>query len=495
MTSLAAYFQSDPSDSLQITPPSAQGGGYTFAVNTSVASNPSGGVSTTYTPGTASVPPNYSFAISPTAVTSSDSSVSVNTAGGNFVLGVLGSLVTNINQTIIVGGVIGKLPNAVDIATAVSTYATQLATATSTSPWTLLLLPGTYTSSSAVTIPLNVNIVGFLQDTAFINHSLTITDATANTTSMMMRSIVLGATTSGISITTTGKTGGTFSYVLRDCDVRSGGSLSFTMRGITTGNYYQDSVKIVDSNIVTTSSLALSFSGGITNFQTSRIRILTGSFTLIAPSTGVTRVQALDSTISIPVVQNASSFFSLRGCILGCAWSIGQTVSTNTTLLITSCRPNTDSNAVLTNPWLLSAYGTSVVVLTKTFLSQVLTRALGNQWNITFPNLVPVTSGTQAPIDRPFRTTLLNPPSLLSLGTVDLDLDIPLSTALEASAPATGVQPQVTQAQMGNSERTQLAASTTSDIAMGLLTDIASGDKVTMEVIPPSYSGIAWYHP
>ena len=497
----APYLASDGTASIAVTQPAGEGQGFNLVEQVTIAG--SAGVTAALTPGTPSVPPNYAMSIPTSAVTTSGGSgpMSINTAANNFALGVLGTLIVDVERTVVVGGKLGTMPNAVDLPTAVSTYATQLASATSSAPWTLLIMPGVYTSGSTVSIPLNVHITAFIYNTVFINHAIQYTDSTGNANINAIHGINMNDPTSAISITTSGKSGGTYAFTMRDSLVQNGSTFSANMRalGVPSTNYYQDNIYVLDTTFdVLTAAFAFSFTGGITNFQNCRIRIPSGSMTLVAPgiSTQITRVQFLDSTVSIPFVQNSSSYVSMRGCVLGGTWQIGQTSSTSTTLLINACRPNADTNAVIPNPWQLFVYSTATVNIRNTFLPYVLSRSGTNNWSVSFPNIPTVLSGTQGAVDRPFRITLLGPPNQSIPSTLTVSITVPLATSPEASAPATGTQPQVTQVQLGGTTQSFLSTtSTTSSIVVAATVTSADGDKVAIEVIPPSYTGTEWYRP
>jgi hypothetical protein len=522
-STLAQWISSNDS-SVTVTPPSTPGDGWNLQDGITFSSTST--ITETTIP---SAPPSRNLSVPSTAFAASTDPTQIpvgvtynSPSAGLFSLNFDLSTSLTIPNTVIVGGKLGSMPSATTIALAISTYSAQLATATYSSPWTLLVAPGT--DSSTFTLPPNVHVIALVQHSVILTGQLSMADTSANNGSTILSGLILQL--SGGTIQTSGKTGGTYRVIVRNCEISasSTASLTVSMRPIsasaTAVDFYTDSLEIYNTMFFNASIPSLVLQGGMTNIRSCMVK---GGILLAQAATGIGRLQIRDSTFGPQgsLTTQAGAWSVVRNCALGGIHAIGSAATSataaTTTHVIDTCEVN-DSNvggaAILSQHQLVAtqapggATPTSVYIVDTNYPSSLIRSAVGSTaWSITQPN-IPFTATTasamQGLVDRPARATLLSPPgNTLTLTTYTVDYaPVPGSSSIipyvnnTATTAAPPVPPytvtQVTTCMTSSATRS-LVRDTSTTSQLGLAALVASGDRLAIDLVPPVRSGVNWY--
>lgn len=468
---MAAYISSSDS-SISVVPPSIEGGGYVLGAAVTYPST------TSVTTVTAGTPP----VITPSLVSNllngqSNTNATMTVTGSSpFNLSANWSAFISLSRVIVVGGVLGKLSASSTVLSAVTTYATQLATATSTAPWVLLIMPGTY-SGETVTIPSNVYLIAYEPGSVTMSDTISYTALSTDPVSVQY---VTGINFNGGSLTfnTTAKptNGVNSSLVIQHCGLSGTFSANMRPNGLAGDNndYYKDNVWLLDCTISGTAA----YLGGITNMRECTV---TGASTIGGAT--ATIVQVLNGTFAPTTLTISTTFLlSIHGSILGGTWTAP---NASTTIILDTVQA--DSTAYAT-PWTLNGT-TANIYIYGTYLPYTLNRTSTTAWTLTFPNL----TGT-SPTDKPCRFTLLNPP----LGTNTLTVTVPSYVSPFSASDGTGtnyVVPPISMVQLSGVTSSQVSvSSTTSSLVIVANVSLLGGDdRVCVDVNPPPHVGPAWY--
>lgn len=462
-----------PDNSIAITPPVVVGNPYNVGVATTFTGSAS--VAVTPTPGN---PPDYSFALTPTALIPSPNPlltpVDVLFSAGQFQLGVSSTSVGGvIPNTVVVGGTIGATPNALTLSAALALLPPAIPV---DSPWTLLICPGTYTEVGPIVIPVNVNLVALERGSVIIDADLDFEYTSADDE----RLVLLGLRLLGqVRIITSLKVGGTLNALLTGCTFVAASSLLFVARTIIatrlTDNIVLENCYFLNSGLIDTTGAIIA----------KGCRILCN---VVVALSGL--LQAI-SCVLAPLACTINGALTATSCVLGGAWvCAGVAVCT-----ISSCLVNKATNVAGVVAWTLRNTSVSAFVSIRlTPLVHLVTRTgagLLSAWSVDCPNLIPDAGG----VDREIDITLLDIPLLLA--TITTTLSVPLITPL--SLPI-GVPP-VVQPDVSTMVVTGLAAgllaSITSTVSSLIIVNtliVALGStNVNIKLTPPVRDVVDWY--
>ena len=481
-----------PDNSISIASPTVEGGGFVVSSATTYPSS----TSVTVTPSGA--PPTYTAALVSnllSGATNSNATMTVS-SGPPYNISADWTAFASISRVVIVGGALGTVPSASTLTTALTTYSTQLATATSTAPWILLFFPGTY-SGDNVTIPQNVYLVALEAGSVILSgETIAYTATAASPTSVQS---VVGIRFSGGSFTFDSSAkptnGVNSSLLIQHCSFESSCALSANMRpnGIAGDNndFYKDNVLLVEVTFDGTSSAT--YIGGITNMRDCRV---SGTTTVgnVSGTGTATIMQIMDSVIA-PVpnpglfINTNVSLFSIRGSILGGNWTVG---SNNSVIIIDACQADNTTVVPPLTPWLLNVPSSSTkTYVYNMYLAYVLTRNSTTTWTLGLSNFSSVTQ-----LDRPCRLTLLNPPTgIVTLTVTMTNSYVSQFSLLDGTGTNYTVPPVSTVSLSGTTTSKVLPASSVGSLQLSVNTSAVVGndDRVCIDIAPPTYNGVTWY--
>ena len=413
------------------------------------------------------------------ALTSTDSSVTLTyTAGtGQFNLSVPSAANSSfIPRTIVVGASVPPLPS-IGTTPQAQTITTALTMVPALSPgqtWTLLIMPGTYTEG-LLNIQSGVCLTAFEPNTVTINSQVSFgaADTSANNYAAYSRDITF---TQSITATSTNKTGGTYSVLFEDCTL-SGGSTSFlNMRSLTA--LVQDNVQFEDCNI----TAVLQYNGGTTTLNQC---ITTGTVSVTIPSVGVSYLeinQGVIGPINVPNQPGTTTNVHVVGAVL---WGFWQILGSDAQLRVSACRPVYSNNPIPQyTPWLLEVGTSAQAYLANTRIDHVVDKVDTNgNWTVTSPSLQADSTGF---INRDIFIST-TPPIQAVANNINITLATPLVTSpIPVAPPATGNQPIVTVVNVSAAPGFSYLSATSTNALIVIVNQVTvTGPPMNISIIPP----------
>jgi len=365
---------------LTVTPPASEGAGYILDINTATLTTGGGNVTVTQ-PGGVGTP--FAFNSPAAAVTLVPNTV------------ILSPATTN---------TFGSTPQATTLPAAIAL----LGAATASSPWTILVFPGTYTGAAA-TVPANVNLVALEPGNANIANNVTLgnsASAIASTNCTTSDINFQGTVTWSPNVAAAG-----FSkWTAQNCTFNGVTvTLPANTAGSVGGSPYQNAVYVTAS----TFNGGYAQNGGVVDIKSSYIGV-GGSWTNGPISNSL--LQVAGSTFSPSTFTNDSSFCSFRACTLGGAW-----INNNTggQMHIDNCQITNNSTNIGQTNWTLTSNNGSKAYIKNSLMYVSCQAGVAPAYNLTQPALLTSTTpGTPGFVDRDMNFTLKQVPTTSGGGTI-----------------------------------------------------------------------------